>query len=147
MSAAEELEALEAERQARKDKHARARAEQRLTDMHALNAAEIEHGEESVAPLDVKFTPGLPTLVIVKRPAEFTIKKFRHMVKPKPGRNGKTEPGDQIEAVEAVADVCVIYPTGDELDKLYAERPGVKAQAGAAALDLITAAKESEGKE
>jgi hypothetical protein len=147
MSADEELEALEAEMQARKDKHAAARSAQRLIDKRALNEAQLEHGEESVEFLNVKFTPGLTTLVIVKRPAEFTIKKFRHMVKAKPGRNGKTEPGDQIEAVEAVADVCVIYPTGDELDKLYAERPGVKAQAGAAALELITAAKESEGKE
>jgi hypothetical protein len=141
------LEALEAQRKARKEKLRVQRDAQRLIDLEALEAAEIEHGDESVAVLEVPYTPGSVTLIIAKRPTDFVLKKFRHIVKAKPGRNGKQEPGDPIEGAEAIAEHCVIYPAGDVLEKLYADRPGVRAQIGAAALNLVVGSKEAEGKE
>jgi hypothetical protein len=142
------LEKLEAARAARKLKNLTASDDQRFVDMQALDAAEIEYGDESVTYLEVPFSPGLPTLIVARIPTENELKVYRHKMKPQQGRGGKMHEADTVETAELMADYCVVYPPkGDIREKFYAARPGVKAQIGMHAVMLTLGHKEAVGKE
>lgn len=146
------VEKLAARRAADEAKHA-AREEQyaaqRLDDLDALDALILEHGEIDVdlCALDVALPAGMPTLIIAKCAGDYELKQFRHMARDRKDGRNRTIEGDAIAAAEAVADACVLYPKGDTLAKLYAARPSVKQQIGAAAVNLTGGRKDAEGKE
>jgi hypothetical protein len=139
---------LLAEREAKRAEAAHARQEahdkQRLSDLDFLEIAEVEHGATNVDFVNVPFTPGLPTLVIVRVPSPPEMKKYRYDAKPK-------KPDDPLtahitSANESIADMCLVWPAADVFAKICDARPGVKAQCGGAAIRLSLGHQEEEGK-
>jgi hypothetical protein len=133
------LEKAHAERDRKKAEFRAAREAQELVDVLAVTDLETEHGDESVTVLDVPFTPGKPTKIAARLPTSHEMKRYRARVKGK-------DP-DAVAAAEEIADVVRIYPDKETFDALCAERSGIKAQLGVAALRLGAARSESEGKD
>lgn len=141
------LEQIRAVRKARQDELQRQHDAQLVIDLTALNDLETELGDSSVAFLTVPFTPGLPTMLIARKPTKAELQRYRAQVKVKPKANG---PGDSektpTEAAEVVADACFKYPDAETYAKLCTERPGAKAQLGALALKLIVDTESEDAK-
>lgn len=141
------LEAIRAARKARQDDLQTQQDAQTVIDLTALDALETELGDSSVAFLTVPFTPGLPTMMIARKPTKAELQRYRAQVKVKPKANG---PGDSektpTEACEVIADTCFKYPDADTYAKLCTERPGAKAQLGSLALKLIVDTESEDAK-
>jgi hypothetical protein len=139
---------LLAEREAKRAEDAHTRQEahdtQRLSDLDALEIAEAEHGATNVAFVNVPYTPGLPTIVIVRVPSPPEMKRYRFLAKPKKPDEPLTE--HITAANEAMADTCLAWPAVDVFAKICDARPGVKAQCGGAAVRLSLGHQEEEGK-
>lgn len=135
------LEAVERKRRERKAALKEQYDAQRAIDLAALDGAEVEHGDANVTAVDVPFEPGRVTLAIVKCPREAVLKRFR-------ARTQEDQKANAIPASEEVADTSgiVLYPTGAELAALYAARPALKVQLGAAAMSLTAGKAQAEGK-
>lgn len=132
----EEIEARRAARKAKLDEDYRA---QRALDLEAIDALEIEYGDNSVAVIDVLYTPGLPTCAAVRCPKPSEIKRYQARLK-------EAKP-DQAKAAEEIAAVAQIYPpAGEDRDGLHVARPGLLVQLGVAALNLSTGRAADEGK-
>lgn len=143
VTAAAKLKAAEEARAIKRERLAEAAAEQRLADLEALETCEAEHGDSRVARIDVPHTPGLPTMIAVRCATEAELKRFRFRCKP--GKDG--EAADTAAAAEEIADNCLVYPKDASLyARLRAERPGIHAQAGAAAVSLAVGKQVDEGK-
>jgi hypothetical protein len=136
------IKEVEEARALRKAKLAEDREVQRVVDLEALDAAELEHGDSRVASVNVPFVPGRVTMAIVKCPAEPVIKRYRSQVRP--DKDGRV--GDTAAAAEALADLCIVYPPKDALAQLFADRPGLHAQLGLEAMRLSVGEAEAEGK-
>lgn len=132
----------EARRAARKAELEAQRKAQHEIDIEALDALEVEHGDSSVEAINVPFTPGLPTMVIVRAPKQVELKRYRDMVKPR--KNG--EQGDSVAAAEALASLCLLYPDRETFAKICDARPGVHAQSGATAIQLAVGKSSEEAK-
>lgn len=142
-TAAQKLAAAEAARAEKRERQAEARAAQRLIDLEAVAELETEHGASRVAIIDVPHTPGLPTLVVARCAEEAELKRYRFRLKPE--KDGT--PGDSVGAAEEMADNCLIYPKDAAVyQRLRAERPGIHAQIGVAAVQLAVGKQAEEGK-
>lgn len=139
-------EQFEARRATRNKAHQAAQAEQELNDLEAIFELEEEHGVSRVAKVRVPFTPGLPCYVAVRCPSGVEMKRYRDMAAAV-GRKGQMDPAAATKAAEALASSCLIYPAADVYDALKAERPGIHALAGAAAVHLAVGEVEAEGKD
>lgn len=134
-----DIATIEAKRAARKAALAEQSAVQRAVDLEALDALEVELGDESVEALDVPFAAGSVTLAVwrVPRPAE--VKRYQHRL--------KAAKPDTAEAAEEVGAVCMVYPPSGEIrDALLGRLPGLLVQGGQVALGLATGRAQSEGK-
>lgn len=137
------LEEIEAARAARRAGIEARKAEQLVRDMEALDAAEIEHGDDMVKPVHLNtWSPGLPTFVVVRMPTGIEFKRFQDMAKKQP--NGKD--GDAVKASNLLADVCVIYPSKEDYARVREACPGVHIVAGTTAADMSAARAEEAGK-
>jgi hypothetical protein len=133
----EEIEARRAERKARLEEERNA---QRALDLEAIDALEVEHGDNSVAVIDVPYTQGLPTCAAVRCPKPSELKRYQARL--------KEQKPDTAKAAEEIGAVAQIYPpVGDDRDGLHAARPGLLVQLGVAALGLSTGKAQSEGKD
>lgn len=136
------IEAIQAKRAARKAEAAKAREEQYEKDLVALDALEMELGDDRVRALEMPaHIAGLPVMVVVSCPSKDYYKKFQDMVRRAKGDLSKTAP-----ASEQLADVCIAYPAKDVYAQLRAEFPGIHDQVANAAADLARAKDDAEGK-
>jgi hypothetical protein len=138
---AEDLDMIEEQRAERKAALARARAEQRARDIAALNDLEIEHGDENVASVDVaRYSPGLPTMVVVRSLKPPELKRFRD--------TSRGENADTAAAAEQAGRSALLYPAkdSDEWKSLCAMMPGIVVRAGVAAVQLSAGIAEASGK-
>ena len=136
-----DIEHIEAERAARKEALANAKAEQFAADLAALNDLEVEHGDENVARVGVgRYSLGLPTLVVVRPLSKPELKRFRDRVR---GENA-----DAASAADEAGASAMLYPTKDSelYAALIAAAPGVLTRAGTAAVQLAAGMAASEGK-
>lgn len=138
--AEEKIRALEAETQEKFDA-------QRAVDLEAYFSLKVEHGISNVAHVDLPYLPGLPTMVIVRAPVEYEVKRYRDRVRPPNGNQG-----DPIKAAEELASVCRVYPPkvdapgSDLYDAVQKARPSVHMQLGVVAIKLAQGVAAEQGK-
>ncbi len=137
------LEDIEKRRAARKAELQAQADEQRVLDLEALDAAEVEHGDTSVAHIDVPYTSGLPTMVVVRAPKDAEIKRYRAGLKVK---DGQLDTAASNAAAEQLGAVCVVYPDKETFAKMCEARAALKSQVGARASALSTGKAAEEGK-
>lgn len=140
----ESIEDIQARRAARKAELAKQCEAQRAVDLAALDAAEVEHGDSNIAYVNVPFTPGLPTLAVVRTPSDPEQKRYRDTVKPKK-LDGTF--GDTTQAAKQLARAALVYPDPDVYAAQCAARPGLPTQLGLAALKLADAQEAEESKD
>jgi hypothetical protein len=134
-----EIEARRAERKAATQK---AREEQYAKDIEAIDALEIESGEDLETLKVNSFKPGLPTLVGVKAPTADYYKRFAQMIR-KAGQNLEA----RAHAQDLLAESCWKYPTDPETRKAMKEAfPGVLVSIAVKAAELAELNSEAEGK-
>lgn len=127
------------DRQARKDALAAQKASQHDTDLEALNAIEIERGDDNVVAIDVgRYTPGMATIVVARATSKLELKRFRDRT--------KGERADHVAAVEEAAECAVLYPEKDAWRALCDAVPGLAARVGVAAVQLAAGIEGIEGK-
>lgn len=136
------LEVAEDRRAARKAEALKARNAQRVIDLDAIDALEVEHGDSNVGVINLPYSAGLPTCAAVRAPKPAELKRFRTRVTPK---HEKDRP-DSGAAAEELAAVCVIFPDAETYARLCTARPGLAVQLGSKAVDLATGKVEAEGK-
>ena len=134
---------IEAARAARRASLAEAAQAQLAVDLEALDAAEIEHGDNRITRLNVPFSPGLPTLVALRTPNTNETKRYRAMCKPKGDR-----PADTVTAAEQLGSSVTVYPDpkSDLFTALCTALPGLLAQIGLQAAKLAVGEEEAQGK-
>lgn len=114
------------------------RAEQHLADLGAIEELEIELGEGAVAIVEIpEYTPGCVTMVAARAPNTAEVKRYRFMAADKPGKRNDVVPGDAVGAAEQLADTCLKYPDPEAFEKVCLARPGLKAQLGTFAVQLV----------
>lgn len=136
-----DIEAIEEQRAERKAALKAARAQQREIDLAALNDLEIEHGDDNVVAVEVaRYSPGLPTIVVVRSLGKAELKRFRDQTR---GKNG-----DNAAAAEQAARSSLLYPAKDssEWAALCEAVPGVVVRAGVEAVHLSAGIGQAEGK-
>lgn len=116
------LEALEKKRADRKKSSAKAREDQYLIDLTALDKFEEDLGDGCVSSLSTDaYVAGCPTMVILKAPSEQYYKRFVQQVR-KAGANLEARGAAQ----DMLADSCWIYPAEkDDRAKMIAAFPGI----------------------
>lgn len=134
---AQQLADLEASRAARKKTLDDQRDAQKLVDLAAINALEIELGDDNLAIVEVPYELGCVTMVAARCPTSPETKRYRFRAKDKPGKRNDTIPGDPIEASEELAESCLKYPSPEAFEKVCAARAGLKAQLGSLAITLV----------
>ena len=139
MSKSEEIQVRRAARKAELDKQESVQA---AIDLEAIDALEVEYGDNNIAVIVVPFTPGSVTRVACRTPKPEEIKRYRYRVKPK--KLGDV-PSSQ-EAASELAAVTVVYPAKEAWDRVLGERPGLDTQLGQRAVALAVGEEESEGK-
>jgi hypothetical protein len=134
------LAEIEARRAARKEAAAQAKAEQYAKDLEALDALEEEYGAGKVTSLEVAFySPGLPTMAIVRAPKGIEYKRLRDRA-----RSKNSDPG---LGADELADVCVVYPEPDVYKQMRETFPGIHDSAFVAANKLAEGKAKDEGKD
>ena len=134
---------IQAQRQARKDALQKRCEEQRAADLEALAAAEEEHGDQAVAAYEIapeRWTPGLPTLVVVHVP-ESAFNRYRTMV-----RKAKGNAEAVGAAGDMLGDVSVVYPEKDVYREMRKAYQGLHDNIGTLAGKLAEGKATEEGK-
>lgn len=129
---------IEARRAARKKVADDKRDDQRVIDLEAIEELEIELGEGSIAIVEIpEFTPGCVTMIAARVPNSAEVKRYRFMASDKAGKRNDVVPGDAVGAAEQLAETCLKYPDPEAFEKVCVERPGLKAQLGTFAVQLV----------
>jgi hypothetical protein len=132
------LAAIEEKRAARKAARQAELELQKAIDLEAIDALEVEHGDDNIAVLEVPFTPGSPIMVAARCPSSAEFKRYRARLKEK-------NP-DPIKAAEELGTSCRVYPDATAFETLLAARAGILTQLGVAAVQLATGRAVEEGK-
>jgi hypothetical protein len=136
-----EIQADRAERKAKLQAEADA---QRVLDLEALDANEIQYGDTNVCYVDVPYTPGLPTMAQGRMPKGIELKRYREALKVN-GEKVDIQAANEAAALLG-ATVCV-YPDKDVFAKMCEARPDLKAQLGSRATKLAQGKAAEEGKD
>lgn len=139
------IEELEARRAARKSATETAKLEQYAKDLEALDKLEEEHGESAFTVMHVPaFTPGLPTLIVIKSPAGTGyFKRFQDQVGAAKGHKPA-----EMAAQEMLARACLAYPSDPETVKaMTSAYPNLLNAAAKAVVDLATVEAEDAKKD
>lgn len=144
MSVADKLEEIEKKRAARRKTIDDARAEQYVADMTALDELEEKHGADRVKSLKVKaYTPGLPTMVIIKSSAgEGYHTRFQDMIRKAKGNKDLENAASQMFAKSSV-----VYPEKDVLQAMAEAYPNMWVDISNAAIKLVQLEEEDEKKD
>lgn len=137
-TAQERLAARRREREKQAADTAEQQAEQELLDLDAIESLESEHGAAALGQVEVKYTPGLPTVVVVRTPKRVEIKRFREEC--------KAPNADIQEAQDKLADVCVLYPAPEVRPELWEKYPGIKAMVAQKCILLAAGHAETRAK-
>jgi len=140
MTKLEEIEARRAERKAALDDQRKA---QLAEDLEALDALEVEHGDANVARVNVPYTPGLPTFVVVRAPKAAEFKRYKERIKSR--RDGT--PGDPVFAADELGECTRVYPDKETFSKMLEARPGLTTPMGVASSNMGTGRADESGKE
>lgn len=133
---------IEARRAARKAEAQKAREEQYAKDLEAVDAIEVESGDDLSTLKVASYKAGLPTLVAVKPPSEAYYKRFAQMIR-KAGQNLEA----RAAAQDLLAESCWVYPQDPETRKAMKEAfPGVLVSIAVKASELAELNAEEEGK-
>lgn len=135
------IEEIEARRAARREAEEKAKAAQYESDLEELEKAEAAYGCSSVAFLKVDFVPGLPTMVVIRRPDAEYVKRFNQKAM---AASGKPHLGGA--AIEELADSCVVYPKPDVYQKMCETFGSLKLSVGARAVKMNEAHAVEAGK-
>jgi len=118
------IEEIEVRRAARKEGIAKARAEQYEKDLLEVDKLEVEYGDDRVGVLETSsFVAGLPTVVVVKTPAEEYFKRYRQKVRRARKQNGNLDTEAMGAAADELAECCVVYPDKDTYARMKKEWP------------------------
>lgn len=144
MSELDPVAAMQAKREERRAENQKQGDVQKAEDLRAIYDLEGEYGETNIKVLELPFDVNnkLPVLCAVRCPTVVEMKRFKDKTKVK--KNDKAP--DYIAAVEALANVCLVYPDKETHLKIREARPGVQAQLGVLASNLGTGVAEDEGK-
>lgn len=136
------VEEIEARRAARKAQTEQAKAEQYAKDLEAIDALEVESGEE-IATLTVNgYKAGLPVLVGVKAPSALQYKRFADQI-----RNAKENLNKRAQAQDLLAESCWVYPSDKDARKAMLEAfPGVLVSIAVEVAKLAELRSAEEGK-
>ncbi len=137
--------AIQERRAARKQELAKAREQQFAKDLEALDALEAEHGDESVAALDVgAWKPGHPSIMVVKSPGGTQLyKRYTDQVR-RAGKNGEAIG----KAQELLGESCIVYPSDEkERAAFFDAYPGAKVSAYVRVIKFVELAAEDEKKD
>lgn len=138
------LQELEAELQDQDTELEAQRLEQRAKDLPELIAARKKHGVSGVTVLELRYTPGLPTMVIARKPDPNYYKKYQSRLKEKTDEQGIA--GVAISAADELADHCVEFPDAATYAAVRKAFPGIHTQVGGAAAGLGNANVKAQGK-
>lgn len=138
-------EEIEKRRTERQKSLAEAREAQAVADLEAYDALEVEHGDGSVASLEVeRHVTGHPTIVVVKAPSSPQYKRFVDMVGKAVEKNNMAA---RREAQNILAHSCWIYPAEDDARKAMLEEfPGLLVSIAVRAAALVEGKAAEEGK-
>lgn len=140
------LEEIEARRAARRAASDEKRSEQEATDLEAIEALEIQTGEElhTMSPSGGRFVPGVPVRIAFKAPSGDYYKRFCQQAR-KAGGNLEARGAAQ----DMLADVCWVYPPKDDAERrkaVLAAYPGVLVSIAIEAAKLAEFKADEEGK-
>ena len=144
------LEEKRAARAARKAALQAAYERQAEIDLDALNAAEIEHGDNRVCYVEVPYVEGYPTMAIAVAPSRDVVSRYRTLCGRAQSGN-KTDHGAILEATKQVARCSVIYPAKGskddpgEWERMCDQWQGLEGTLGAKAIQLHGAIERDEG--
>ncbi|OFV81991.1 MAG: hypothetical protein A2Y78_00205 [Acidobacteria bacterium RBG_13_68_16] len=121
-----------------------ARNTQLATDLEEIEAVELQYGPSSVVVEHPVFAPGLPAAVAVRCPKTAEVKRYQDTIRP----SKRGDMGDPIQAARQLGLVCLAYPPQDSPLRaaLLEQRPGIEVDFGNAAMRLVAAKAEDEGK-
>jgi hypothetical protein len=136
------LDGIEARRAARKAAEDEAKAEQYAKDLEELDRLEGVHGCAALGQLRVAFVPGLPTMVIVKRPDGEYVKRFTQQAQ---AANGKPAAG--AAATILLGESCVVYPDAATYARMCETFGTLKLNVGNKAFALVNAEAVEAGKD
>lgn len=142
LSAVDELADLEASREKRKAALAEARAAQKLEDLKAIDALELELGDSNVCIVELPYTPGLPVLIAARCPSSTEVKRFQDRLRK--GKDG--DDPDPLAATREVGAACRKYPDAETWAKVLEARPGALLQLGNEAMKLAAGRIRDAGK-
>lgn len=132
---------IEKRRAERKASLKEKRDEQYAKDLEALDALEVQYGDDSVAAVETPgYVPGLPTMAVSRAPTKDEYKRFRDMVV-----RSKGGPA-QIEAQDLLADSCVVYPDKETYKAMREAFAGLHVSMAVAAVKLADGKAAEEGK-
>jgi hypothetical protein len=133
-------------RAARKAALREAQELQQEIDLEALDAAEVEHGDNRVASVEVPFVDGYPTMAIVRAPDKDDVSRYRARC----ARAQRKENHDTKEILDATCQVArraLVYPDAETFAKMCDVWQGLEGALGARAIQLHGAVERDEGNE
>jgi hypothetical protein len=134
MSTREELEARLLEKEAKLDE---ARAEQAEKDEIAVLEAKLEHELHDLSVMRLqRYAPGLPTLLIVRKPDSAQYKRWRDLLLR----------GDRAKALGFLSKDCLLYPSAEVFGRLAQVFPELPDQVAVVGAELAKGGAEQEGK-
>jgi hypothetical protein len=133
---------IESRRAQRKAAAEEARKEQYAKDLEAIDALEVESGDEITTLKVASYKAGLPTLVGIKAPSETYYKRYAQMIR-RAGQNLEKA----AEAQEMLAESCWVYPADKQARKAMREAfPAVLMSIVVKVNELVELKSEEEGK-
>ena len=135
--------AIEAKRALRKAGVEADRKAQYAIDLAALDEAEVQYGDDSVAALPVRgFVRGQPTMMIVRSPGGTPFyNRYKSMVR---------AAGKNVQAIGAAQEMlggaCIVYPAEAAQEAFFAAFPGATISAGICAMKFVELSEEDEKK-
>jgi len=142
MATIEEIEARRAKRRADQDK---ARAEQELVDLEAIDALEAAQADPLYTMTANGFKIGVPVKVAFRAPSALEYKRYCDMV----GKaQAKSDTGARLKAQEMLATCCWVYPApdADERKAVLDAFPGVLVSLAIECAKVAELRSEDEGK-
>ncbi len=129
------LEEVRAKIEEQRAKATAVKEAQQVIDAQAVYDAGEEHGVDKIREVPMtSYIPGLPTLVVIRRPEKMAHKRFTDQT----AKKGADTP-EYMRAAEQLAAVCVIYPPKEVYEEMCEQCPGIKVPIGVAAANLAGA--------
>lgn len=139
------IQEIEERRAARKAELAAKKAAQAATDLEALDALEVEHGDDSVAAIEVgRYVENLPTMAVIRAPSAAEYKRFSDQIAKSVQKDNAQQ---RREAAAMLAASIVVYPAdAGARASLFDAFPGLVNSIVIEATKLVEGKAREEGK-